>query len=135
MVFIDTNILIYRSFGTEQQKSLIDEILKNHENEMVISTQVLNEFVNTSVKKKFFTTEKLLWDTLILFVKNFTVSALSPQTIFDAIEIRKKYKYSHYDSLIIASALENNCSLLYTEDLQHGQKIKNKLKIINPFTL
>ena len=133
MVFIDTNILIYRSFGAEAQKKLIDEVLKNHENEIVISTQVLNEFINTSIKRKFFTKEKLLTDTLILFVKNFTVSELTTQTILDAIEIRKRYGYSHYDSLIITSALENNCNILYTEDLQHSQKIKSKLKIINPF--
>jgi len=35
--------------------------------------------------------------------------------------------------LIVASALENNCSILYTEDFQNGQIIEKKLKIINPF--
>ncbi len=41
-----------------------------------------------------------------------------------------KYRY---DSLIVVSALENNCSILYTEDLQDGQVIENALKIVNPF--
>jgi len=35
--------------------------------------------------------------------------------------------------LIVASALENGCGTLYTEDLQHGQIIENKLLIVNPF--
>ena len=48
-------------------------------------------------------------------------------------QIRHKYNLSFWDSLIIASALENDCSILYTEDLQHEQVIEGKLKIINPF--
>ena len=48
-------------------------------------------------------------------------------------QIRHKYNLSFWDSLIIASALENDCSILYTEDLQHEQMIEGKLKIINPF--
>jgi len=48
---------------------------------------------------------------------------------------REKYKYSYWDSLILASALENSCSILYSEDMQHGQVIEDSLKIINPFKL
>jgi predicted nucleic acid-binding protein len=42
-------------------------------------------------------------------------------------------KYSYWDSLIIASALKNNCSICYSEDMQHGQLIEDRLKVINPF--
>jgi len=38
-----------------------------------------------------------------------------------------------YDSLIIASALEADCKILYTEDLQHNHLVENKLRIVNPF--
>ncbi len=38
-----------------------------------------------------------------------------------------------YDSLIISTALENNCEILYSEDMQHKQIIENKMVIINPF--
>ncbi len=51
----------------------------------------------------------------------------------DAIDIREKYKFQYYDSLIIATALENKCTILYSEDMQHGQIIERQLKIINPF--
>ena len=37
--------------------------------------------------------------------------------------------------LIIASALENECEVLYSEDLQHGQVIDDKLRIVNPFVI
>jgi predicted nucleic acid-binding protein len=48
-------------------------------------------------------------------------------------DIRQKYRLSFWDSLIIASALENNCLTLYSEDMQDGQIIEDRLKIINPF--
>ena len=49
-----------------------------------------------------------------------------------ALEIMDLWRYSFYDSLIIASAVQADCALLYTEDMQHGQKIMN-LTINNPF--
>ena len=33
----------------------------------------------------------------------------------------------------ISAALYSDCTILYTEDLQHNQLIKNSLRIINPF--
>jgi predicted nucleic acid-binding protein len=47
--------------------------------------------------------------------------------------IFNRYGFSYWDSLLVASALESVCSILYTEDLQHGQVIDYSLKIINPF--
>ena len=48
-------------------------------------------------------------------------------------EMRIRYHYSYYDSLILASAVESRCTVLYSEDMQHGQVIEKKLKIVNPF--
>jgi predicted nucleic acid-binding protein len=55
------------------------------------------------------------------------------QTIFKACNIAERYQYSFYDSLIISAALESNCDILYSEDLQHNQIIDGVLTIINPF--
>lgn len=46
--------------------------------------------------------------------------------------ISQRYNYSHWDCLIIAAALQSNCDILYSEDMQNRQIIGN-LKIINPF--
>ena len=43
------------------------------------------------------------------------------------------YRFSFYDSLIVAAAIESNCAILYSEDLQNGQVIENELTIKNPF--
>ena len=57
----------------------------------------------------------------------------SIETIKKAYFIANKYKFSFYDSLIVAAALECNCKILYSEDLQHKQVIEKSLTIINPF--
>jgi predicted nucleic acid-binding protein len=60
---------------------------------------------------------------------------MTGNTIFLACDIAKRYGFSFYDSLIIAAVLENNCTILYSEDLQHNQVIEQRLRIINPFCL
>ena len=60
------------------------------------------------------------------------VSTITMKTILEGWELRKKYNLSYWDSLIISSALENECTILYSEDLQNNMKIKNKLVIRNP---
>jgi predicted nucleic acid-binding protein len=51
----------------------------------------------------------------------------------EALRIAGKYRLSWYDCLIVAAALQGECSVLYSEDLQHGQKIEG-LRIDNPFS-
>jgi predicted nucleic acid-binding protein len=46
--------------------------------------------------------------------------------------VQTRWKYSFYDSLIVAAALEAGCNRLLSEDLQHGQRIEG-LRIENPF--
>ena len=132
-VFIDTNILICRSFGSTAQKQKIQHLLEEHNANIFISVQVLNEFINASLKKKLFEKESQLDETLKFFIAAFQFAPLSIITVTKAVEIRRKYKLSHYDSVIVATALQNNCETLYSEDLQHGLVIEKKLKVVNPF--
>jgi predicted nucleic acid-binding protein len=55
------------------------------------------------------------------------------QELLSQLTVMERYRFSFYDSLIIATALEASCTTLYSEDMQHGQLIENKLLIINPF--
>jgi len=61
------------------------------------------------------------------------VSLIDMGTISQALSISKLFKYAYFDSLIIASALENSCKILYSEDMQHGQVLEKKLTILNPY--
>ena len=63
----------------------------------------------------------------------FHVSDLSLEISKKAVILKNRYKYSFWDSMILASALDSNCDVLYSEDMQDGQLIDGKLKIINPF--
>jgi predicted nucleic acid-binding protein len=68
-----------------------------------------------------------------IFWRKFEVVLLRKSSADKALSLANQYKYSYWDSLIIASALENKCKILYTEDMQDGQIIEGKLKIENPF--
>ena len=58
--------------------------------------------------------------------------APSPDLFRRSVEIQERYRYSFYDSLIVAAALEAKCDRILSEDLQHGQRIES-LVIENPF--
>jgi predicted nucleic acid-binding protein len=64
---------------------------------------------------------------------NFEVIEIDKSLVLEAMEISIRYKYSYWDSLIVAAALGTGCSMLYTEDLHDGQIINGRLKIVNPF--
>ena len=132
-IFIDTNILIYAYTEKEIEKQNIAlEILYSNRKNIVISTQVVNEFSSALIRKY-----KVKPDILSPRVKElftlFNVSLIYYSTIEKAFDLIQKYNFSYYDSLIVSSALENECSVLYSEDMHHGLVVENKLKIINPF--
>ncbi len=61
------------------------------------------------------------------------VLPLEIDTYIEASDIRKRYNFSFWDSLIVASALQAGCRTLYSEDLNHGMIVGKKLHIVNPF--
>lgn len=130
-VFIDTNIIIYSYSQDEPQKRHRAQEC-TQENESWISTQVLNETINT-LKRKFFLDYRQIGTVVDELSQQHQLAIVSLGTIQKALEIAQRYQYSYFDSLIIASALEVGCDRLYSEDLQDGQKIDSKLTLINPF--
>ena len=129
-VFLDTNIFIYAYSDELDKKECSFELLNKLP--CITSTQVLSELSNVCFKKLKFSDNAI--SNVIKEVMNFCdIFIVNETTIQRAIFIKGRYGYSYYDSLILASALESNCSILYSEDLQHGQVIDNLLKIVNPF--
>lgn len=134
-VFIDTNIWVYAKIeGSNAEKHRkASEFLRNVENEIVVSTQVINEFYNTLSKNKFQNFE--IVKAIEQFLPHVELQIILLETIKASWDIKERYGFSIYDSLIIAAAVEAGCKLLYTEDLQHNQIIYNRLQIINPLVL
>jgi len=58
---------------------------------------------------------------------------LNTTDTLQALQFVKQYKLSFYDALIVNAALQSQCSTLYSEDMQNGQIIENRLTLINPF--
>ena len=133
-VFIDSNIFIYAYTGDDEQKHIIARnLLRYHvsSNDIILSVQILNEFYAVMARYNYPHSEiKLCLDEIIEQVK---VMPIALGTIRKCIIIKEQYGYSWWDSLVLASALENDCEVLYSEDMQSNQIIENRLKIVNPF--
>jgi len=130
-IFLDTNLLIYAHTNADVLKQQKVQTIIVHQN-TVISTQVFKEAANV-FSKKF----KFGWPDIQLVIKemreNNEVQTNTVSTVNQACQIADRYSYSFYDSLILAAALEAECPVLFSEDLQHGQLIEQALTIKNPF--
>jgi predicted nucleic acid-binding protein len=129
--FIDTNVFIYLYSEDEKEKQVIAQRAVD-KYECIISTQVLNEFINICIKKLFKKPEEieLAIDEMI---RQCNIFILEKEDIKQALNIHKNFGYNYYDCLMIASALNSGCEYLLTEDLADGQVIENRLTIINIF--
>jgi len=131
-IFFDTNIILYSYSEDEPQKREIANKLIFSQNEVLISTQVINETVNILYKKFKIDTKNII--KVIEEVEDiFKIVNFSINTQKYALYIKNKYNFQYYDSLILSTALENRCNIIFSEDFQHNQIIENRLKIINPF--
>ena len=131
--FLDTNILIYAFSEDEPQKQEVAlSFIENTYGDTLISSQVINELCNIFLKKFKLSTceveEAVLELDSILDVVSFDIS-----TQIKALKLKEKYQFQYFDALIVATALENKCKILYSEDMQHELLVENRLQIINPF--
>jgi len=132
-IFFDTNILVYSKLKKQSSGKWekTQTLIKNEENEVIISTQVLNEFYSVLAKNKI--SHKTICDCIEEMLLDVELHNLTLATIKKAWDIHERYQFSYYDCLILASALETGCSMIYSEDFSHGQVVDNKLLIQNPF--
>jgi predicted nucleic acid-binding protein len=95
--------------------------------------KIFDETINV-LKRKFSLSYSQIREAVQELSEGFPVVLVSVNTIEMALNLAERYQYSYFDSLILASALEARCQILYSEDLQDGQRIENQLMIINPFS-
>ena len=131
--FVDTNVLVYLfDADAPDKRARAQELLREERNSIVLSIQVLGEFYVT-VTRKF--AETLSLDTAARAVDSFSrfrVQSLHPETVNAAIRRSRSTQFSYWDSLIVEAALSAGAGVLFTEDLQDGQRIDD-LQIVNPF--
>jgi predicted nucleic acid-binding protein len=129
--FVDTNILVYLySEDEEKKRAVAYDAIERYD--CITSTQALTEFSNVCIKKLHIRAG-IISKSIDEITAACTVIPVEQETIKKALELHRKYGYSYYDCLIIASALICNCTLLLTEDLKNHQVIENSLTINNIF--
>ena len=129
-IFIDSNVLVYLVDKDISKKEIVISLTTT---KCLISTQVVAENMNVCLKKLNLPYSESVKHANKLLDK-YIIKLIHPSTFKIAFHVLEKYKFSFWDSMIIASALENDCGILYSEDLQHNQLIEGKLRIINPFS-
>lgn len=117
--FVDTNIFVYAALKALDNhvkwRTSVD--LLNSSLSFVVSTQVLNEFSSVLLRKKI--SDDDIKSRVGDIVADSAVTVVTLETIRQAWELRSRYQFSYWDSLIVASALQAGCITLYTEDLNH----------------
>lgn len=116
--FLDTNIVIY-SLSSNDIKQ--DKALSLLAEKPIMSAQVLSETANIMRRKLGFNIAAIRAVINRLSQECLSLQPITLITLNDGLDIAERYGFSHYDSLIIAAALQANCTILYSEDMQHGQ--------------
>jgi predicted nucleic acid-binding protein len=134
--FLDTNVFVYEFDIRDPEKTkrasrLIRTAIASRIG--VISYQVVQEFFSVAFTK-FHKSLPLneAENYLSTVFKPLLAVQSSPRLFLDAMRIRERHCLNWYDSLIVSAALESNCEMLYSEDLQAGRKLEG-IRIENPF--
>jgi predicted nucleic acid-binding protein len=134
--FLDTNIFVYSFDASSPKKAAqAQKLIRNAlaTGGGIVSYQVVQEFFNVALRRfskpmSSLDAEQYLSTTFrpLLAVHS------SPALYGEALRIGARLKLPWYDSLIVASAIEGECGVLYSEDFQDGQQI-GSLTLSNPF--
>lgn len=134
--FIDANIFLYTFDQNAPVKARRSEDLISRGIETgkgVISFQVVQEFFNGAFRRlKPAMSQPEAEIYLAMTLRPLLAVHSSYALYIRALQITSRHSMSWYDSLIVAAAIESECSILYSEDLQHGQKF-DSLMVGNPF--
>ena len=132
--FIDTNVIVYMfdDRNPEKQQRADSLVRQSSQNKTgCISYQVVQETINVLTGRLRVRPETVRQMLDEILVPMWQVNP-SLELYQHGLNLQSRYRFSFYDSLIVAAALEAGCSRLYTEDLQNGQRI-HQLTIQDPF--
>jgi predicted nucleic acid-binding protein len=133
--FVDTNILVYAMAGDDPKRSpvaqdLLRKLMLNRS--LRTSTQVLQELYVTLTRKG---KSPMPPESALRYVDHigaWPVAVTDFKSVRRAIELSMSAMVSFWDALIIVAAEGSGARILYSEDLQAGQKFLG-VRIVNPF--
>lgn len=135
--FFDTNVLVYAFDKREPEKQAIaKQLLRDFgsEGRLVLSTQVLQELYVTLTKmgKQVLSSEDA--EEIVNDFAEYPLVQVDRMVIAAAMKRHQSKAFSFWDSLIVEAALQANCSVLFSEDMQDSRQI-GQLVIRNPFKM
>jgi predicted nucleic acid-binding protein len=134
--FLDTNVFVYsfdQSAPLKARKAaeLIRQGLTTRKG--IVSYQVVQEFFNVALRRFSQPMQAPEAEQYLRTVFQPLLSVHSSQALYaEALHLQGQSGLSWYDALIVTAAIQARCELLYTEDLQHGQRF-GSLQVRNPF--
>ncbi len=126
--FFDTNVLLYLLSEDSEKADRAEALVASGG---IVSVQVLNEFAAIAARKLAMRIPEIQ-EVLSTIRTVCAVVPLDVETHELGLEVAERQRLSIYDAMIVAAALQSECRILYTEDLNAGQKIDH-LTIRNPF--
>jgi predicted nucleic acid-binding protein len=127
--FFDTSVLLYLLSDDNAKADRVETLLSARG---VVSVQVLNEFAVVALRKL----KMPMSDVREILDTIRAVCAVEPLTIEThdrGLAVCERYRFSLYDSMLVAAALISGAKVIYSEDLQDGQVIESQLRVKNPF--
>jgi predicted nucleic acid-binding protein len=127
--FFDSNVLLYATSLDHKKGDCVRLLLGSGG---TISVQVLNEIAHVSLRKF-----KMSWaDTRSFLSITSDLLSIEPVTVdthLTGLRLAERYGFAIYDAMVVAAALQADCHTLWSEDMQDGLIVDNRLRIVNPF--
>ncbi|MEO3389164.1 PIN domain-containing protein [Mesorhizobium sp. CAU 1741] len=127
--FLHTNILVY-AFSTDVKSSAAEALLARG---CVISVQGLNEFANVARRKLLMDWREVDEALAVLRALCREIVPVDLETHALGMALASQHNFSVFDALMLASALRGDCSTFWSEDMQAGMLVDQRLRIANPF--
>lgn len=127
--FLDTNILLYLASQDSAKAFLAEQLLRDGGS---ISVQVLNEIANFA-RRKMGMSWRETGEFLSPIRELLTIVPMTEQIHLTGMRLAERYQFSIYDAMIVAAALDSDCEVVLSEDMQHELEVDGRLVIRNPF--
>jgi predicted nucleic acid-binding protein len=133
--FVDTNVLVYahdESAGgkRDQARALVEQLWESRDG--CLSVQVLQEFFVTVTRKIAKPLNAETAKEIVADYSRWYLHVPAADDVLAAIGIHQRAGISFWDAMIVRSAAEIGCTLLYSEDLDPGQEYSG-VRVENPF--
>ena len=132
-ITLDANVLVYAADNLAGVKhdQAVSIILRCARQDCVLTVQALAEFYFAAVRKKKANASEIAAQVRD-WVEIFALVSASPSALLAAVDAADKNQVSFWDALFLATAAAEGCTVVFSEDMQDGFRIRG-LRVVNPF--